>query len=206
MEKARTAVSMIVGRDTAVLSEEAGLLAAAVKVVAGEYLRRQHCPIMLLLLGGPVAGFVWRAVNTMIPMLGHKNEKYMYFEQAASPPGRRGQLHPLPSGGLGHDCSLPPVRPGCRGGIPDLETGSVLPRQPHLAQTESVCAGALGVALAGDAVYFGKTVKKSFIGDARRRVEAEDIVRANWLLYVSAGIIWLAGLLLRWTLCGGWGL
>ena len=65
---------------------------------------------------------------------------------------------------------------------------------------------ALGVALAGDAVYFGKTVKKPFIGDARRRVEAEDIVRANRLLYVSAGIIWLAGLLLRWTLCGGWGL
>ena len=77
---------------------------------------------------------------------------------------------------------------------------------PNSAQTESVCAGALGVALAGDAVYFGKTVKKPFIGDAHRRVEAEDIVRANRLLYVSTGIIWLAGLLLRWTLCGGWGL
>ena len=36
--------------------------------------------------------------------------------------------------------------------------------------------------------------------------EVEDIVRANRLLYISAGIIWLAGLLLRWTLSGGWGL
>ena len=33
---------------------------------------------------------------------------------------------------------------------------------PNSAQTESVCAGALGVALAGDAVYFGKTVKICF--------------------------------------------
>ena len=57
---------------------------------------------------------------------------------------------------------------------------------PNSAQTESVCAGALGVALAGDAVYFGKVVKKPFIGDGKRPVEPEDIARANRLLYVSA--------------------
>ncbi len=32
---------------------------------------------------------------------------------------------------------------------------------PNSAQTESVCAGALGIQLAGDAVYFGKVVKKA---------------------------------------------
>lgn len=40
----------------------------------------------------------------------------------------------------------------------------------------------------GDASYFGKIVKKPFIGDDLRPVEAEDIVRVNVLLYRSAVI------------------
>ena len=57
---------------------------------------------------------------------------------------------------------------------------------PNSAHTEAVCAGALGVRLAGDAVYFGKTVKKPFIGEALRKIEPEDIRRANRLMYFTA--------------------
>lgn len=46
-------------------------------------------------------------------------------------------------------------------------------------QSESVCAGALDVQLAGDAVYFGKIYKKDYIGDAIRKIEPEDILRAG---------------------------
>lgn len=46
VEKARTAVSMIVGRDTAVLSEE-GIIKAAVETVAENTSDGQHCPFML---------------------------------------------------------------------------------------------------------------------------------------------------------------
>lgn len=57
---------------------------------------------------------------------------------------------------------------------------------PNSAQTESVCVGALGIQLAGDAVYFGKVVKKPHIGDDTRPVEYEDIRRANRLMYLTA--------------------
>ena len=57
---------------------------------------------------------------------------------------------------------------------------------PNSAQTEAVCAGSLGVQLAGDASYFGKIVKNPTIGDALRPVEYEDIKRANGLLYRTA--------------------
>ena len=57
---------------------------------------------------------------------------------------------------------------------------------PNSAQTEAACAGALGIRLAGDASYFGKIVKKPYIGDALRQVEYEDIRRANHLMYGSA--------------------
>ena len=60
---------------------------------------------------------------------------------------------------------------------------------PNSAQTESVCAGALRVRLAGDAWYFGKLVKKKYIGDDLRPVEPEDIRRANRLLYRTSWIL-----------------
>ncbi len=40
---------------------------------------------------------------------------------------------------------------------------------PNSAQTESVCAGLLGLRLAGDAWYHGVLHKKDYIGDARGR-------------------------------------
>ena len=63
---------------------------------------------------------------------------------------------------------------------------------PNSAQTEAVCAGALSIRLAGDASYFGKTVKKPYIGEAVREVEYEDIKRANHLMYITA---WLCEIL-----------
>ena len=69
---------------------------------------------------------------------------------------------------------------------------------PNSAQTESACAGALGVQLAGDAYYFGRLVQKPTIGDPLRPVEYEDIRRANRLMYLTA----VLGLLLL-SLCGG---
>ena len=57
---------------------------------------------------------------------------------------------------------------------------------PNSAQTEAVCAGALGIRLAGDASYFGKIVRKPYIGDHVRKVEWEDIKRANKLMYWTA--------------------
>ena len=54
---------------------------------------------------------------------------------------------------------------------------------PNSAQTESVCAGALHIQLAGDASYFGKVYHKPTIGDERRHTQAEDIRNANRLMY-----------------------
>ena len=67
---------------------------------------------------------------------------------------------------------------------------------PNSAHTEAVCAGALGIQLAGDASYFGKVVKKPYIGDRLRKVETEDIRRANHLMYLTAWITELLCLLM----------
>ena len=57
---------------------------------------------------------------------------------------------------------------------------------PNSAQTESVCAGLLGLRLAGDAWYHGVLHKKEYIGDASREITHEDIPRVCRLMTVTA--------------------
>ena len=72
-EKARAAVSMIVGRDT-----------QAVETVAENTSDGVIAPLIYTFLGGPVAGFAYKAVNTMDSMVGYHNERYEYFGRAAA--------------------------------------------------------------------------------------------------------------------------
>ena len=73
---------------------------------------------------------------------------------------------------------------------------------PNSAQTESVCAGALQIQLAGDAVYFGQVHHKPTLGDPIRPVEAEDIPQANKLMYVTAWLTLVLCIALRLILIG----
>ncbi len=83
LEAARKAVSMIVGRDTSVLDEE-GVAKAAIETVAENTSDGVIAPMLYTALGGPIAGFFYKAVNTMDSMVGYKNEKYLYFGRAAA--------------------------------------------------------------------------------------------------------------------------
>lgn len=191
--RARTAVSMIVGRDTKCLNEE-GVAKAAVETVAENTSDGVVAPMLYLAAGGPILGFLYKAVNTMDSMVGYKNEKYLYFGRAAAKlddfvnflPARISALLMIAASYLsGRDFSG-------KGAWNIYRRDRRKHASPNSAQTESVCAGALSIRLAGDASYFGKTIKKPYIGEALRKVEYEDIKRANRLMYVAA---WLCEML-----------
>ena len=145
-------------------------------------------PMLYTALGGPVLGFLYKAVNTMDSMVGYKNEKYLHFGRAAAK--------------LDDVMNFLPARISAllMVGTAFISGKSYNGKQawriwrrdnrkhasPNSAQTESVCAGALGIQLAGDASYFGKVVKKPYIGDPTRAVEPEDIRRSHSLLYMTA--------------------
>ena len=83
VDAGRRAVSMIVGRDTSVL-DAAGVTRAAVETIAENTSDGVIAPMLYTAIGGPVLGFVYKAVNTMDSMLGYKNDKYMYFGRFAA--------------------------------------------------------------------------------------------------------------------------
>ena len=76
------------------------------------------------------------------------------------------------------------------------------------AQTESVAAGALHIALAGPASYFGKVVEKPTLGDGDRPIERADVGRTNALMYGASILLLLLfeAILLPLALFGGLGL
>lgn len=187
VEAGRRAVSMIVGRDTSVL-DAAGVTRAAVETIAENTSDGVIAPMLYTAIGGAVLGFVYKAVNTMDSMLGYKNDKYMYFGRFAA------RLDDVVNFIPARISAYLMIAAAFIGGrqFDGKNAYRIFKRDrfnhasPNSAQTESVCAGALRVQLAGDAVYFGKLVKKKYIGDGLREIEYEDIKRANRLMYITA--------------------
>ena len=187
LDGARRAVSMIVGRDTDVLDEE-GVIKAAVETVAENFSDGVIAPMLYAAIGGPVPGMIYKAVNTMDSMIGYRNDRYMWFGRTAA--GLDDALNYVPSR---ISALLLILCSAFCGRDYDMDRAYRIwkrdrhkHRSPNAAQTESAAAGSLGIQLAGDARYFGRIVRKPFIGDRTRAVEAEDIVRMNRLMSAAS--------------------
>ena len=185
LAEARQAVSMIVGRDTAQLDEK-GVARAAVDTVAENTSDGVIAPLLFLALGGAPLGFFYKAVNTMDSMLGYVEMPYKNIGLVPAKlddvfnfiPARLSALLMLAAGALlGLD-----VKNGWR----IFRRDRYRHASPNSAQTESVCAGLLGLRLAGDAWYHGVLHCKAFIGDAVREIETDDIPRACRLMTATA--------------------
>ena len=68
---------------------------------------------------------------------------------------------------------------------------------PNSAHTESVCAGALRIQLAGGSFYKGVYIEKPTIGDNIREVCIEDIKITNKLMYTTSTSCFLAGIAIK---------
>ena len=185
LEGARAAVSRIVGRDTSVL-DGSGVAKAAVETVAENTCDGVISPLIFLFLGGLPLGMAFKAVSTLDSMVGYRTPKYQYFGTAAAKLDDILNFLPARLTGL-LMCLGAALLPGCSG----RRAWRIFWRDrkkhasPNSAHGEAACAGALGVRLAGDAVYFGALVRKPTLGDGTRPVEAEDILRAIRLMYAA---------------------
>ena len=185
IEDARHAVSMIVGRDTQALDADA-VTRAAVETVAENCSDGVIAPMLYFALGGGPLAFAYKAVNTMDSMLGYVEPPY---QNVGLVPARMDDV-----------CNYLPARIS---GIMMLLAGGLLGlnfrngwkiflrdrynhASPNSAQTESACAGLLGLRLAGDAWYHGVLHKKKYIGDALRPITPEDIPLSDRLMYATA--------------------
>ena len=177
LTEARTAVSRIVGRETARLDRD-GVTRAAVETVAENFSDGVVSPLFYMLLGGAPLALCYKAINTMDSMLGYNNDEYRFFGRAAARlddaanylPARLAALLLVGAARLcGEDAA---------GAYRIWRRDRRKHASPNSAQCEAAMAGALGLRISGPAVYFGALRDKPWIGDERRPIEAEDIRRA----------------------------
>lgn len=197
LSAARTAVAMIVGRETAHL-DAGGVSRAAVETVAENLVDGVVAPLFFALLGGVPLALAYKMVNTLDSMVGYRSPRYIEFGRAAARLDDAANFLParlsLPliaaSAGIGFRRGRQAWGTARRDGRRHLS--------PNAGWPEAAFAGALGVRLGGSNRYHGETVRKPFIGGEHRPVEVTDIARACDLMLASAfgAVLVAAGLAL----------
>lgn len=199
LEAGRKAVSMIVGRDTAVL-DEAGVSRAAIESLAENFSDGVVAPAFWLAVLGLPGGLAYKAANTADSMIGHRNPKYQAFGWAAA---RFDDLINLPASRLTAILIVAAAWPtGCS---PAKAWSAVLRdarhhRSPNAGWPEAAMAGALGLALAGPRNYGGVLVDDVFMGEGGRREATAADIRHALKLYRVADAILIAAMGLIATL------
>ena len=192
----RRQVGMLVGRDTDSLTEMQ-VVKAAVETVAENTSDGVVAPLFWMALFGAAGGLFYKAVNTMDSMVGYKNDRYLQFGRCAAKfddvvnyvPARLSALAMIGAAFL--------LRLDGKGALRIWRRDRRNHASPNSAQTESACAGALGVQLGGNASYFGKLHEKPTIGDPLRPIERADVARACYLMYgTSLLLLALYGMIL----------
>lgn len=196
IEKARKQVSRIVGRDTQSLSAE-GVTKAVVETVAENFSDGIVCPLFYMMIGGGPLALTYKAINTMDSMVGYKNDRYMFFgrcgahmdDVAGYLPSRLAALFWIAAAAL--------TKNDWEGAFRIWKRDRRKSPSPNSAQTESACAGSLGVELLGPAYYFGKLHDKEPIGDPTRPIVPGDIKKAIEMMYTASMLCCGVGLLIR---------
>lgn len=186
LEKAQKAVARIVGRDTDVLDKK-GVIRAAVETVAENFSDGVFAPLFYMAIGGAPLALAYKAVNTMDSMCGYKNDRYLYYGRAAARlddaanwiPSRLAALFWIAAA-----CLIP--SDSGKNAMRIWKRDRRMHASPNSAQTESACAGALGVQLAGPAMYFGEYYDKPYIGDPLREIVPEDILRTDRMMILAS--------------------
>lgn len=200
----REAVGHIVGRDPLSL-DEYGVARAAIESLAENFSDGVVAPAFWYALFGLPGIFVYKTVNTLDSMVGHRSPRHLQFGWAAARLDDLFNLVPARLSGFllaGAAALVPEASPVLA--FRTMLSDAAKHRSPNAGWPEAAAAGALGLALAGPRRYAAVAVNDAWIGAGRARATAADIVRALRLYLIAcllhATAILAAFLALRWAL------
>jgi adenosylcobinamide-phosphate synthase len=195
LQRARLRVARIVGRDTNELGEEE-ICRALVETLAESLSDGIVAPLFYLAIGGVPLAMAYKAVNTLDSMIGHKDEKYLYFGRVAARmddvanyvPARISALLLCLAAELIQQTS------GIRAGKVWLRDGANHD-SPNAGQVEAAMAGLLGVRLGGANKYGGEVIESPHLGSEFLPPDRKDARRA-WKAVGLASLLGFGGALL----------
>jgi adenosylcobinamide-phosphate synthase len=185
---ARSAVSMIVGRDPAQL-DEAGIARAAIESLAENTSDGIVAPVFWGLLFGLPGIVGYKAVNTLDSMIGHRTERHECFGWAAARIDDVANIIPARLNGLLF--ALLSAHPA--DALSCMARDARRHRSINAGWPETAMAGGLGIRLCGPRFYHGERADEPWLNGDARDPAAGDIVRG--LKLYSRAMMCLAGLL-----------
>lgn len=193
--RARLRLARIVGRDTESL-DEPEICRAVIETLAESFCDGIIAPLFYLSIGGAPLAMAYKAVNTLDSMIGHRDERYLYFGRTAARLDDAANWVPARAAAL----LLCVVAAGSR--LQDgLSASRTLLRDgsqhasPNAGQVESAMAGALGVRLGGVNYYAGEQIASPHMGgefpapDRRAGRRAVRIVAVASLLGFAVALL-----------------
>jgi adenosylcobinamide-phosphate synthase len=191
IDAARAGLSMIVSRDTSECQEQE-IAAGTIESVLENGSDAVFAPLFWFLVLGLPGVIAYRAINTLDAMWGYKNDQYLYFGWAAARMDDVVNYLPARLCAIGYAlCGQSKVALRC------WQTQAKHYKSPNGGPVMASGAGAIGVVVGGDAVYFGQSLQRTVLGEGRPPIAA-DIDASFQLLLRTIGVSVL--LLLPFTL------
>ena len=185
---AREAVSMIVGRDSEQLDQNA-IARAAVESLAENTSDGVTAPLFWGVLFGLPGLVVYKAINTADSMIGYRTEKHQAFGWAAARLDDLVNLIPARLTGLMYVLlARAPVH-----ALTVMVKDAPRHRSPNAGWPESAVASALGIRLSGPRLYNGVASSDPWLNKAGRDPGPQDITAA---LQLYRRLLWVVSLLL----------
>ncbi|MCM8787484.1 MAG: adenosylcobinamide-phosphate synthase CbiB [Candidatus Omnitrophica bacterium] len=196
IKEARKKLSLIVGRNTEQFNKEE-IIKVTVEAIAESTTDGIVSPLFYLFLGGPVLALCFKAISTLDSMIGHKDERYLYFGWCAAKLDNIANFIPARITGLlivvaallcGKD-----FKESFRIMLRDKRKQDSI----NSAVSEAAMAGALGIRLGGRYNYSGRMVVHPYIGDDRKTMSISLIDEAIILSIVTSFLMVLVGILFK---------
>lgn len=167
----REAISMLVSRDTANMSES-DIYKASIETYAENLSDGVVAPMFYLLLFGLPGIILYKTINTMDSMVGYRNEKYENYGKAAAI--LDDVVNYIPS----RITAVLIMLVGLKKDIFAFYEDGKKHDSPNAGHPITAMALVLGVKLGGDTSYFGEIKKKAHFGEGRENITQDDVKKA----------------------------
>ncbi len=193
--EARKKLSMIVGRDTESLPEKE-IVRGTVETVAENTVDGITAPLFWAIIGGAPLALVYRAINTLDSMVGHKDERYGQFGWASAKLDDLANWLPARITALSIWISAFFIKKSKQKHAWNITLRDARKHpSPNSGWSEAMVAGLLGVQLGGTNYYRGIKSERATMGDPNRELIQFDITKS--IQYMHGG--WIVFLLIVGT-------
>lgn len=179
VEKGRSQVSRIVGRDTSQLSAQE-VRTAALETLAENLSDGVIAPLFWFCLLGVPGIMTYKMINTLDSMIGYKNSRYRDFGCWAAHIDDIANYIPARITAL-----LMVLAAGKPGLIKFVIKYGRCHASPNSGYPEAALAGILNCRFGGQHIYFGEMVYKPFIGTSERIFTSTDVNKAIRINIIS---------------------